>query len=344
MSETEDRAEWSTAYINALPDSAFACIDAGGTKDAEGRTTPRSLRHYPHHDANGKVDPAHLANARARVEQSGTAACGRSHLFETHSLPSDQAAALAPPRDYLFRAQPHGIELRHSDDGMPTMVGHFAVFDQWTEIDSAFEGRFLERIAPGAFTKTFTEQRSAMRALFQHGKDPQIGDKVLGPIEMLEEDETGARYEVPLLDTSYNRDLLPGLQAGLYGSSFRFRVQKEDFQAKVKRSAYNPDALPERTVREAQVFEFGPVTFPAYSGATAGVRSDTDLYVFDQLAQNPERLRVLLSSTGHVQALPDDGAATAGSHSDEASRKSQPVPVSRRFNTREEYLTWITKI
>ena len=96
---------------------------------------------------------------------------------------------------------------------------------------------------------------------------------------MLREDELGAAYEVPLLDTSYNRDLLEGLRAGAYGSSFRFKVQREDFNQKPARSTYNPKALPERTIREAKVMEFGPVTFPAYEGATAGVRSLTDWWL-----------------------------------------------------------------
>jgi Caudovirus prohead protease./Transcription factor WhiB. len=64
--------------------------------------------------------------------------------------------------------------------------------------------------------------------------------------------------------------------AGLYGSSFRFTVGADNFDAKPGRSDYNPDGLPERTIREAKVAEFGPVTFPAYQGATAGVRSLTD--------------------------------------------------------------------
>src|SRR5207247_9184891 len=96
---------------------------------------------------------------------------------------------------------------------------------------------------------------------------------------VLREDELGAAYEVPLLDTSYNRDLLEGLRAGAYGSSFRFKVQREDFNQKPARSTYNPKALPERTIREAKVMEFGPVTFPAYEGATAGVRSLTDWWL-----------------------------------------------------------------
>jgi HK97 family phage prohead protease len=82
----------------------------------------------------------------------------------------------------------------------------------------------MERIAPGAFTKTFRENKNNMAVLFQHGRDPQIGDKVLGPILVLHEDNRGAYYEVPLIDTSYNRDLIAGLEANLYGASFRFKV------------------------------------------------------------------------------------------------------------------------
>lgn len=202
----------------------------------------------------------------------------------------------APPRENVCRAFRPGYELRASEDGgMPTMVGHFAVFNQWTEINSMWEGNFLERIAPGAFKKTFAENREGMRVLFQHGNDPVVGDKPLGPIQELREDDTGGAYEVPLLDTSYVRDLLPGLEAGLYGASFRFKVMREDIADSPKPSAYNPRGLPERTIREAQVMEFGPVTFPAYAGATAGVRSLTDEFLVARMARNPEQLAQLLS-------------------------------------------------
>ncbi len=200
------------------------------------------------------------------------------------------------PRDNLVRAVFPGVELRETaaDGGLRTMTGHFAVFDQWTEINSVFEGRFLERISPGAFQKTFQEGRAGIRSLFQHGQDPHIGNKPLGPIQRLEEDSTGAYYEVGLLDTSYNRDLLPGLEAGLYGASFRFSVTREDVNKKAKQSAMNPDAIPERTIREAQVMEFGPVTFPAYKGATAGVRSMTDAFTLKAFTDDPAALRTLL--------------------------------------------------
>lgn len=61
------KAKWSRAYINDLPDSHFLYIEPGGKKDSEGKTVPRSLRHLPYKDANGKIDIPHLRNAIARA-------------------------------------------------------------------------------------------------------------------------------------------------------------------------------------------------------------------------------------------------------------------------------------
>src|SRR4051794_29522975 len=177
-------------------------------------------------------------------------------------------------------SNPRGLALRgdgSQSDGK-TLVGHFAVFNRWAEIRSYTEGVFLERVAPGAFLRSMHEDRDRMRVLYDHGLDPSIGNKVLGPIETLREDELGGFYASPLLDTSYNADLIPGLAAGVYGASFRFQVTREEFVNAPDASAYNPNGLPERTIREVKLMEFGPVTFPAYPEATAGVRSLTDWY------------------------------------------------------------------
>lgn len=66
-----DKARWSAAFINDLPDSAFLYIEPDGEKDEDGRTTPRSLRHFPVRDADGAIDLPHLRNALARIPQSG---------------------------------------------------------------------------------------------------------------------------------------------------------------------------------------------------------------------------------------------------------------------------------
>jgi HK97 family phage prohead protease len=188
-----------------------------------------------------------------------------------------------PPQGNLVRAI-SGCEIRDAgegDTGPGTLTGYLATFNQWTEINSQREGHFMERMAPGAFARTIADNGSRMKVTFNHGKDPQLGDKVLGIPTVLEEDTRGVRYEVPLFATDYNRELAPGLKAGAYGSSFRFNVVADDYNKKAARSDYNPQGLPERTVRELSMAEFGPVTFPAYTGATAGMRSLTDRFAAD---------------------------------------------------------------
>jgi phage head maturation protease len=68
----------SSSAINDLPDSAFAYIEPGGKKDDQGKTVPRSLRHFPIHDA------AHVRNALARAPQSP---------FGDKAMPKIRAAA-----------------------------------------------------------------------------------------------------------------------------------------------------------------------------------------------------------------------------------------------------------
>jgi HK97 family phage prohead protease len=79
MANDEGRAKISTASKNDLPDSAFAYIEPGGTKDESGKTTPRSKRHFPIHDA------AHVRNALARI--------GQGAQFGQQALPKVKAAA-----------------------------------------------------------------------------------------------------------------------------------------------------------------------------------------------------------------------------------------------------------
>lgn len=212
-----------------------------------------------------------------------------------------------PKYDNLFRGLASAPAVRHETraDGDDDPVngtllhGHFALFDEWTEIHSWYEGDFLERLAPGTFAKTIAEGVAGMRVQLDHGYDAFVGDAPLGPIDVLREDDTGAYYEVPLLDTDYNRNrVLPLLEGRLMsgerrgsqlGASFRFRVIKDEWNEEPERSEHNPDGLPERTIREVRLFEFGPVVFPAYAGATAKVRCLTDDYLDRERAKRSGR-------------------------------------------------------
>lgn len=218
----------------------------------------------------------------------------------------------SPPRETLIRART-AIEFRDATEEDDLGEGYlgllrvlFSPVNEWTEINSMWEGRFMERFAAGAWKKTIREQSDRVRALFQHGADPQVGDKPLGPIRNLVEGEQGGYGEVALLDTSYNRDLLPGLKDGLYGASHRFSVLREDEVASPAPSEHNPTGLPERTVKEAKLFEFGPVTFPAYAGATAGMRSMTDDFLMRCFERDPGRLREMFERAAEVRAEEPD--------------------------------------
>ena len=183
----------------------------------------------------------------------------------------------------LLRLRPDAIAMRtEADDGRPILHGYAARFNEWTEINSMIEGHFMERIAPGTFKRSIDAFRNAstptVKCLFAHGTDPQIGFKVLGTFQRLEEDDQGLYYEVELDDTSYNRDLLPGLQRGQYGASFRagYVTNKTIVERNVQRSDHNPQGIEERTHTELNLKELGPCTFGAYDGASSAVRSITD--------------------------------------------------------------------
>jgi len=180
-----------------------------------------------------------------------------------------------------------GLALDDEHGTLGTLHGRFAEFGRWYKVRSRFEGDFMERVQPGATLDTIRDDRDGMRVLFDHGMDPSLGNKVLGPIQTLDEAQDGPRYEVPLFDTSYNRDLLPGLKAGVYGASMRMRVLGDTWDDEPRRSDYNPDGLKERTITRMRVAEFGPVTFPANPGATAGMRSATDDFYGRMAEHNP---------------------------------------------------------
>jgi HK97 family phage prohead protease len=311
MSEQDDAVERWDGSAGRYTDEQYARACVLDRNDCEDASNMTAKQRYslpvanPGSSWSQNPDRGGVAAAAQRLGQvNAGAACktaasrrlrscySKLGMTAPDSLSGGQASA-PPPKEGLLRFAPVAMSYREDGgDSLGLLEGHFVRFDEWTEIDSVFEGHFMEKFAPGAFAKTFAEHRDQIRVLFQHGRDPTIGDKPLGPIRSLEEDGYGAAYEVPLIDTSYNRDLLEGLRHGLYGSSFKFSITRDEFTKRPARSDLNPDGIPERRVTEAKIYEFGPVTWPQYASSTAGVRSLTDEYLlrlFD--AADPEQLR-----------------------------------------------------
>lgn len=245
------------------------------------------------------------------------------------------------PTDNLLRALtvPAAAEFRDDTDGEAgIMTGHFAVFNEPTTIDSYYEGRFIERIAPGAFADTFEARGDQIRVLYDHGADPAIGNKPLGVPTVLREDKRGAYYEVELFDTAYVSELKPALRAGQLGASFRFRVTSEDWTEPTRASKTNPERLPERTITGIELYEFGPVTFPAYDSATAGMRSMTDEW-FGRMLDDPEFAERLAARMGPKVFAQMISTLPAVGRNDEPAEEAPVGPTES--HTQAERRQWV---
>lgn len=120
--EQADKAHWTTAQVNELPDSSFLYIEAGGTKDEDGKTVPRSLRHFPVKGSDGMVDLPHLRNALSRIPQS--------------TLPDSVKETIAEEaRMMLERAQKNGEEYEGEQE--PKVPRTLAQIEGEQKIDDA---------------------------------------------------------------------------------------------------------------------------------------------------------------------------------------------------------------
>jgi phage head maturation protease len=282
-------------------------------------------------DSDGSVAGCHPSEAAANKQLAALYANEPGAAMST----TDNTAQLVDI-DVIRSGYP--IELRHTGTGLGVLTGRFTAFGNWYRVNSLFEGEFMERTVRGSTVDTIRDDRDRMRVLFNHGYDYTVSDKVLGTIDELEEKKDGPHYDVSLFDTSYNRDLLPGLEAGVYGASMRMRVLANSWDEEPAQSDYNPDGLPERTITRIRVLEFGPVTFPANPEATAGIRSGTDEF-YGRMAQlDPPQFAeaVRASALQHTAAeirdllLDPDFAGWAGARStpggEQAGRRRNDAP------------------
>jgi HK97 family phage prohead protease len=191
-------------------------------------------------------------------------------------------------RGEIGRAMPGGYELARAQNGGPRrLAGYFAVFNEWTEINSRIEGHFMEQIIPGAFAKTISERGDRIRLLLEHGLHPQLGKSPIGKLTVIREDNTGGYFEAELFP-SVPELVIEGLEAGEYGASFWFGILHANWEQRPAKSQHNPYGIPEQSLTELMLKEFGPVTFPEYEGAKVGVRSVTDEAVLHSLAADSE--------------------------------------------------------
>ena len=282
------RAEMTSASINDLPDSDFGYVEPGGTKDGSGRTVPRSLRHFPLQDA------AHVRDALGRAPQSP---------FGDKAMPKIRAAAKkygvdvadqpasASRAEFMRLYALEDIHILRSADGGDgrTVEAYAAVFGEPAEIQD-HEGHYIEEIEPTAFNRAIEHAGRArggfpgsVKVLWNHGRDlsgkasDRFSMPIGVPVDIRAESRgllTRTRYsETPLAD-----EVLENIRAG--------SITSQSFTGAIMRSTpplrrgdkYRPSGNDLTTVRRTELGlrEYGPVLWPAYSGAEiVGVRMST---------------------------------------------------------------------
>jgi HK97 family phage prohead protease len=161
-----------------------------------------------------------------------------------------------------------GVRTEKRADGASVITGYGSVFydgSPGTEYDLGFD--MVERIMPGAFDRAISENQD-VRGLFNHEACAILGRTASGTMK-LSIDAKGLRYEITPPDTQLARDLMASIGRGdISGSSFSFVVTTEEWR--MENNIYI------REVRAVDLYDVGPVTYPAYTGTNVGTRAKGD--------------------------------------------------------------------
>ncbi len=183
---------------------------------------------------------------------------------------------MSQPKDdtRLERRSMQVRELRvKSEDGDADRIeGYAAVFNEETVIGEWFR----EVIRPGAFARAIKEKQD-VRALFNHSADHVLGRTKSGTLE-LEENKKGLWIEIDPPDTQAARDVLELISRGdVSEMSFAFTVHGPDGD-KWDETEIKDGKLPLREIRDVDLHDVSPVTYPAYEGTEVGLRSAESIY------------------------------------------------------------------
>lgn len=171
-------------------------------------------------------------------------------------------------------------EMRATDAG-PVLVGYGSVFNRYSQN----LGGFVEQVDPAAFNDTLTRGGNVV-GLGNHDPSWLIASTESNTMS-LTVDGTGLGYamNVDLADPDGLRMERKAATGKLKGSSFSFRVLPDG-----ETWSTTDQGFPLRTLRSVDLFDVGPVTFPAYKqteddGLAVALRSlaDSTNNTIDQL-------------------------------------------------------------
>jgi len=154
------------------------------------------------------------------------------------------------------------LERGESEEQVPEISGYGAVF--YREDDAGTEYRLwddvYERIMSSAFSGIAD---SDVRSFFNHNPDVVLGRSLSGTLT-LSVDSVGLRYSVTPPD-AYQHVVESVKRGDVDGSSFMFVPTETTWRDET----HDERTITIREINAVELYEVGPVTFPAYEATTA---------------------------------------------------------------------------
>lgn len=155
------------------------------------------------------------------------------------------------------------LEARARSKGLPTIAGHAAVYGRSS---APIMGLFVEQFAAGAFDRAISEKQD-VRALVNHDPAKILGRTKAGTLR-LSSDRKGLAVEIDPPGATYAGDVVESIERGdVDQMSIAFRVKREEWV-----QGGGGDGFDLRIVRDVDLFDVSPVTFPAYEDTSVGVK------------------------------------------------------------------------
>ena len=243
------------------------------------------------------------------------------------------------PRIYRVSA-PSALVFRDEDD--PQVEGPIVPYGQWSEVDSAIEGHFLERFAAGSLTKSLSEGFNKVKGYFEHGRSRMFDRTPIMEINETWDTEQAPMFRARLLN-GLPEWMVDGIRKSLYGASLGASVMKVQRDRRPKQSDHNPAAIEERTYTEVRVHDISLTPAPHYDTAVV-LRSITDELAVGALVQNPEQLLELIRQANKTEPQHSEPETeekqepeTAASPESEESRRTP----SRDYLSTTEGESWL---
>lgn len=266
--------------------------------------TETRARDYANTKANNYADPGYQPDGKKRyaIDNADQVRAAWSYINQSGNASKYTAAQLARIKNKIrAAAKKFGVEINDSgsrsvpldalgrerltvkletrainrtDPTAPIrFTGHAAVFNQRTWIGAPNTG-FYEQVEPTAFNRTL--QQADVRFLINHNPDLILARTTSGTLR-LSTDDRGLVTDADLAPTSYGNDLAISMERGdVREMSFSFLPEKDG--ATIERDEQTGAQV--RTLHAVKLFDVSAVTYPAYDGTDAALRSKA----FDVLA------------------------------------------------------------